>query len=107
MLMTRLINIVILVMLFTSIYTTFSVKDDVAILAKKVALLKDDIRIEQEKITIYKTEWATLTGIANIESLKNKLIPELQIVSVEQMENIDDNPVKTQLVQNLQSNISF
>jgi hypothetical protein len=94
-------------MLSTSIYTTFSVKDDVATLAKKVTVLKKNIEIEKKRIAVYNTQWGTLTGMANIEVLKKKLMPELQIVSVDQIQNIDDYQSPEHFAQSNQLHSTF
>ncbi len=98
--MSRLSNLVIVTMLSSSIYMTFSVKNDVAGLAKKVALVKNDIRHEQEKIAIYKAEWAVLTEASHIDKLQKKLIPSLKVVSVAQIQTINTYPPQSQLAHN-------
>ena len=98
--MSRFSNLVVLTMLSSCIYITFSVKNDVAGLAKKVAFLKNDIRQEQEKIDIYKAEWATLTGASHIDALQKKLIPQLKIISVSQIQTVDTYQSQPQLAHN-------
>ena len=98
--MSRLSNLVVLTMLSSCIYITFSVKNDVASLAKKVAFLKKDIVQEQERIEIYKAEWATLTGASHIAELQKKLIPDLKVVSVSQIQSVNQYHNKSELAQN-------
>lgn len=98
--MSRFINLTFFVLLSACIYTTFSVKDDVGLLAKKVALLKKNIRNEQSKIDIYKAELAILTGAPNIDRLKEKLIPDLKVVSVDQIRLSNNAMHSSQLAEN-------
>jgi hypothetical protein len=105
--MSRLSNLVIVTMLSSSIYMTFSVKNDVAGLAKKVALVKNDIRQEQEKIAIYKAEWAVLTEASHIDKLQKKLIPTLKVVSVAQIQTINIYQPQSQLAHNDIRNQAF
>ena len=105
--MSRLSNLVVLMMLSSCIYVTFSVKDDVAGLAKKVAVLKQDIRQEQEKIDIYKAEWAALTGAAHIDTLKKQLMPDLQIISVDQIHVAGRYQTQPKLAHSSQINAAF
>lgn len=105
--MSRLSNLVIVTMLSSSIYMTFSVKNDVAGLAKKVALVKNDIRHEQEKIAIYKAEWAVLTEASHIDKLQKKLIPNLKVVSVAQIQTINTYQPQSQFAHNNISNQAF
>ena len=95
--MSRFINLAFFVLLSISIYTTFSIKEDVATLAKKVALLKKNIYTEEVKVDIYKAEFAVLTGAAHIDKLKNKLIPNLKVVSVSQIKSNSDILAPSQL----------
>lgn len=94
-------------MISICVYTTFSVKHDVAGLASKVAILKKEIRQEQERIDVYKAEWASLTGGENIEALKHKLMPDLKIVSVEQMENMQPQSSEEKFAQAHSKTVNF
>lgn len=98
--MSRLSNLVILTLLSSCIYITFSVKNDVAGLAKKVAFMKNNIRQEQEKIDIYKAEWAVLTEASHIDKLQKKLIPSLKVVSVAQIQTINTYQSQPQFAHN-------
>ena len=79
--MSRLANLIVFTVLSSSIYITFSVKNDVASLAKKVASLKSNIQTEQERIDIYKAEWALLTGASHINKLQKELMPKFSTLT--------------------------
>jgi hypothetical protein len=98
--MSRLANLVVFTILSSSIYITFSVKNDVASLAKKVIALKGDIHQEKERINLYKTEWASLINPANISKLQKELMPNLRIVSVAQTQTISSYEAQPQLANN-------
>jgi hypothetical protein len=98
--MSRLANLVVFTILSSSIYITFSVKNDVAGLAEKVIALKGDIHQEKERTNTYKTELARLTDPANINKLQKKLMPNLRIVSVAQMQSISNYETQPQLANN-------
>jgi hypothetical protein len=86
--MSRLANLVVFTILSSSIYITFSVKNDVAGLAKQVIALKGDIHQEKERINLYKTEWASLTSASNIYKLQKKSIPDFKLISASQIETV-------------------
>ena len=105
--MSRLANLVVFTILSSSIYVTISVKNDVASLAKKVIALKSDIHQEKERTNTYKTELARLTDPANINKLQKKLMPNLRIVSVAQMQSISTYQSQPQLAHNDFNNPAF
>lgn len=105
--MSRLSNLIIFTILSSSIYVTFSVKNDVAILAKKVVVLKHNIQQEKDRIDVYKAEWAALTGAEHIDKLQKTLMPQLKVVSVNQIKTIDSFNISTQIAQNDINNLQF
>lgn len=99
--MTRLINTILALALCVCVYATFSIKKDVAVLANKVAILKNNLRGEQEKIDLYHAELAVLTGASHIDQLTHRLLPALKIVTAHQMNQMDH----TQPMQFAQTNL--
>jgi hypothetical protein len=98
--MSRIVNLIVFIILSSSIYVTFSIKNQVGSLAKQVVAIKNDIRQEQDKIDIYKAQYALSTGASHIDTLRKRHMPYLKVVSVEQIKLITDYVNAPQFAQN-------
>ncbi len=96
-LMSRLSNFAILTMLSSCIYVTFSVKNDVALLADKVKETRVKIKQAKADIKIFKTELAHLTRTDRILALQQQILPELKVVEVSQMQILPSQSTDIQM----------
>lgn len=91
--MVRLLNLLAVAALIGSAIYAYTIKYETIFHAERIVKLKHEIKAEQDKIGMFRAEWAHLTRPERIQALADKLL-DLQPVALNQIVSADALPAK-------------
>ena len=103
--MFRTSDIVLFAVMVSAAAWTYKTKHDAESVLSEVARLEQQIRVEEDTITILKADWSLLTQPARLQRLTDVYTGELHLAPVEarQIVGFDDIPVRPVTIEDLSS----